>query len=139
MGDRSSFSKTITEADVFAFCGITGDFNPIHVDEAFAKQTRWQGRIAHGMLVASMVTPTLSALLGDGAVHVSQEVSFVAPVRIGDSVTVVSEITEKKEEKRRAIVSTVWTNQDGTTVITGSAELLLPRESQAEAASTRSR
>jgi 3-hydroxybutyryl-CoA dehydratase len=130
VGDRSSFSKTITEADIFAFCGITGDFNPIHVDEAFAGQTRWQGRIAHGMLVASMVTSTLSALLGDGAVHVSQEVSFMAPVRIGDSVTVTSEITEKLEDKRRAIISTVWTNQDGTTVITGTAELLLPRESR---------
>jgi 3-hydroxybutyryl-CoA dehydratase len=127
VGDRSSFSKTITEADIFAFCGITGDFNPIHVDEAFARQTRWQGRIAHGMLVASMVTSTLSALLGDGAVHVSQEASFMAPVRIGDSITVTSEIAEKVEEKRRAIVSTVWTNQDGATVITGTAELLLPR------------
>ena len=139
VGDRSSFSKTITEADIFAFCGITGDFNPIHVDEAFASQTRWQGRIAHGMLVAGMITRTLSAIGGDGAVHVSQEVSFVAPVHIGDTITVTSEVTEKLEEKRRAIISTVWTNQDGATVITGSAELLLPRESQAEAASTRGR
>ena len=128
VGDRSSFSKTIGEADIFAFCGIAGDFNPIHVDEAFAASTRWQGRIAHGMLVASLVTPTLSEILGDGAVHVSQEVSFMAPVRIGDTVTVSSEIAEKIEERRRVVVSSTWTNQDGVTVITGKAELLLPRE-----------
>ncbi len=129
-GDRSTFSKTIGEADIFAFCGITGDFNPVHVDEVFAKETRWEGRIAHGMLVAAMVTQTLSAILGDGSIHVSQEVSFEAPVRIGDTITVVSEVIEKLEEKRRVIVSSVWTNQDGTTVITGRGELLLPRERQ---------
>ncbi len=131
IGDRSAFSKTVGEADVFAFCGITGDFNPIHVDEVFARQSRWQGRIAHGMLVASVVTPTLSAILGDGAVHVSQELSFEAPVKIGDTITVVSEVTEKMEDKRRVIISSVWTNQDGTVVITGKAELLVPRQRQA--------
>ncbi len=129
-GDRSAFSKTVSEADIFAFCGITGDFNPIHVDEVFAKQSRWEGRIAHGMLVAAMVTQTLSAILGEGAIHVSQEVSFRAPVRIGDTITVVSEVAEKMEDKRRVIVSSVWTNQDGVTVITGRGELLLPRERQ---------
>ncbi len=130
IGDTSTFSKTISEADIFAFCGITGDFNPVHVDEVFAKETRWEGRIAHGMLVAAMVTQTLSAILGDGSVHVSQEVCFKAPVGIGDTITVVSEVLEKIEEKRRVIVSSVWTNQDGTTVITGKGELLLPRERQ---------
>lgn len=128
IGDSSTFSKTVGEADIFAFCGITGDFNRVHVDEVFAGETRWEGRIAHGMLVAAMVTQTLSAILGDGSIHVSQEVSFQAPVRIGDTVTVVSEVTRKIEEKRRVIVSSVWTNQDGTTVITGEGELLLPRD-----------
>lgn len=128
IGESSTFRKTVGEADIFAFCGITGDFNPIHVDEEFAKHTRWQGRIAHGMLVASMVTQTLSSLLGEGAVHVSQEVCFLAPVHIGDSVTVVSEVTEKIDEKRRVVVASVWTNQDGTTVITGKGEVLVPRD-----------
>ncbi|NLE11124.1 MAG: MaoC family dehydratase [Actinobacteria bacterium] len=128
VGDTSTFRKTVSEADIFAFCGMTGDFNPIHVDEAFAKQTRWQGRIAHGMLVASMVTQTLSSLLGEGAVHVSQEVCFKAPVHIGDSITVVSEVTDKVADKRRVVVKTVWTNQDGTTVISGSGEVLVPRD-----------
>ena len=128
VGETSVFRKTVGEADIFAFCGITGDFNPIHVDEEYAKQTRWQGRIAHGLLVASLVTQTLSSLLGEGAVHVSQEVSFLAPVKIGDSITVVSEVIEKIEDKRRVAVSTVWTNQDGTTVITGKGEVLIPRD-----------
>jgi len=127
-GDTSAFRKTVGEADIFAFCGITGDFNPIHVDETFAGQTRWGGRIAHGLLVASMVTRTLSDLVGEGAVHVSQEGSFQAPVKMGDSITVVSEVTEKIENKRRVIVSSVWTNQDGTIVISGKGEVLLPRE-----------
>jgi 3-hydroxybutyryl-CoA dehydratase len=130
VGDSRAFSKTISEADIFAFCGITGDFNPVHVDEVFAKESRWEGRIAHGLLVASLVTHTLSALLGDGSIHVSQEVSFEAPVRVGDTITVVSEVTGKLEEKRRVIVSSVWSNQDGTNVITGKGELLLPRERQ---------
>lgn len=128
VGDASTFSKTLSESDVFAFCGITGDFNPIHVDEAYARETRWEGRIVHGMLVGSMVTQTLSALLGDGAVHVSQEVRFEAPVRIGDTVTVTSQIAEKIDDRRRVVVSTVWTNQHGETVVTGRSEVLLPRE-----------
>ena len=81
-----------------------------------------------GLLVASMVTQTLSSLLGEGAVHVSQEVAFVAPVHIGDSITVVSEVVEKIDDKRRVVVSTVWTKQDGTTVITGKGEVLIPRD-----------
>jgi 3-hydroxybutyryl-CoA dehydratase len=128
VGDRGIFSKTITEADIFAFCGLAGDFNPIHVDEVYARGTRWQGRIAHGMLVAGLITRTLSAIGGDGAVHTSQEVSFLAPVHIGDTVTVVSEVVEKVDDKRRLLIDTTWTNQDGATVITGRGELLLLRE-----------
>lgn len=128
VGDKSTFRKTLSEADIFAFCGLTGDFNPIHVDEVFAQQSRWQGRIAHGMLVASMITQTLSSLLGEGAVHVSQQVSFEAPVRIGDTITVVSEVIEKLDDRRQVVVRSEWTNQSGKTVITGTGEVLLPRE-----------
>ena len=126
-GEKKSFSKTITEADIFGFCGVSGDFNPLHIDEQFASQTRFKGRIAHGMLVAGMVGQTLTALSGMGGVHVSQQVAFKAPVKIGDTITLVSEITEKIEEKRRLIITSTWTNQDGTVVVTGKAEILLPR------------
>jgi 3-hydroxybutyryl-CoA dehydratase len=127
VGERASASRTVTEADVNTFAELTGDYNPIHVDEEFAQRTRWGGRIAHGMLVAGLVTQTLSALGGEGAVHTSQEVSFRAPVRIGDTVTVTSEVAGKVEEKRRLLIDSTWTNQDGVTVITGKGELLLPR------------
>ena len=127
VGERASASRTITAADIDAFAEVTGDYNPIHVDEEFARQTRWEGRIAHGMLVAGLVTQTLSELGGEGAVHVSQRVSFQAPVHIGDTVTVTSEVTGKIEEKRRLSVVSTWTNQDGVTVVTGEGELLLPR------------
>jgi 3-hydroxybutyryl-CoA dehydratase len=128
VGERASASRTITEDDVNQFATISGDYNPIHVDEEFAKRTRWGGRIAHGMLVAGLVTQTLSELGGEGAVHTSQEVSFRAPVHIGDTVTVTSEVTGKIEEKRRLLIATTWTNQDGVVVIAGSGEVLLPRD-----------
>jgi 3-hydroxybutyryl-CoA dehydratase len=127
VGERASASRTITEDDVNQFAAISGDYNPIHVDEEFAKRTRWGGRIAHGMLVAGLVTQTLSELGGGGAVHTSQEVSFRAPVHIGDTVTVTSEVTGKIEEKRRLLIATTWTNQDGVVVTKGSGELMLPR------------
>ena len=127
VGERASAERTITEADVLAFAQLTGDFNPIHVDEEFARRSRWEGRIAHGMLVAGLVTQTLSELGGEGAVHVSQELSFVAPVRLGETVTVVSEVVARIEERRRLLVDSVWSNQDGVTVVTGTGELLLPR------------
>lgn len=127
VGDTTVADRTITEADIDTFAAISGDYNPIHVDEEFAKGTRWEGRIAHGMLIAGLVTQTLSELGGEGAVHVSQEVAFKAPVRIGDTVTVTSVVTGKIEEKRRLLIETTWTNQDGATVIEGTGELLLPR------------
>jgi 3-hydroxybutyryl-CoA dehydratase len=126
-GEKQSFSKTVTEADIFAFCGISGDFNPMHVDEVFASQSRFKGRIAHGMLVAGLVDQTLTAIMGQGGIHVSQQVFFKAPVKIGDTVTVVSEITEKIEDKRRIMITSTWTNQEGTVVITGKSECFLPR------------
>ena len=97
------------------------------MDEEYARSSRWGKRIAHGMLVAGLVTQTLSELGGEGAVHVSQGVSFQAPVYIGDTVTVASEVTGKVEEKRRLLVTSTWTNQDGVTVLSGEGELLLPR------------
>jgi 3-hydroxybutyryl-CoA dehydratase len=127
LGERASASRTITEADINAFAALSGDYNPIHVDEDYAKRTRWQGRIAHGMLVAGLVTQTLSELGGEGAVHTSQEVTFRAPVRLGDTVTVTSEVTGKVEEKRRLLIANTWVNQEGEAVITGRGELLLPR------------
>ena len=127
VGERASARRTITAAGIDDFAALCGDYNPIHVDEEYAKGTRWGGRIAHGMLVAGLVTQTLSELGGEGAVHTSQEVSFRAPVHVGDTVTVTSEVTGKVEDKRRLLVTNTWVNQDGVTVIEGKGELLIPR------------
>ncbi len=128
VGEKTAFGKTVTEADVFAFAGITGDFNPIHVNGEFAKNSMFGRRVAHGMLTASLVDQTLTNLGGLGTIHMSQTVKFLAPVFIGDTVTVTSEVMSKNEEKRRMTVKSVIVNQEGKTVLEGEALILMPRE-----------
>lgn len=125
-GDKSLFAKTITEADLFAFMGICGDFNPLHTNEEYAKSTRFKGRIVHGMLVASLIDYTLTDLVGLGGVHISQFVRFSAPVKIGDTITVESTITQLIPEKRRLRIQSTLKNQNGLVVLTGETEGLVP-------------
>ncbi len=125
VGDKSIFQKTITEVDVFAFAGICGDFNPLHVSETYAKGTRFGKRIAHGMLSASLIDYTITNLLGLGAVHISQNIQFKAPVGLGDTIAVESTITSLEPERRRCRIGSILTNQDGTVVISGEAEAML--------------
>ena len=127
IGEKMSFSKTITEADIFAFAGITGDFNPLHVDAEFAKGTLFKQRVAHGMLTAGLIDNTLTAIGGLGTIHLSQTLRFTAPVLIGDTVTVVSEVASKNAEKNRLTVKSTVTNQGGKVVIEGEALLQLPK------------
>ena len=125
-GDKSQFAKTITEADLFAFTGICGDFNPLHTNEEYAKTTRFKGRIVHGMLVASLIDYTLTDLVGLGGVHISQFVRFSAPVKIDDTITVESTITQLIPEKRRLRIQSTVKNQNGLVVLTGETEGLVP-------------
>ena len=127
IGDKAIFGKTVTEADVFAFAGITGDFNPIHVNAEFAKESMFGRRVAHGMLTASLINQTLTNLGGLGTIHMSETVKFLAPVFIGDSVTVTSEVTGKNDEKNRMTVKSVIINQEGKTVLEGEALIMIPR------------
>jgi len=127
IGDKAIFGKTVTEADVFAFAGITGDFNPIHVNAEFAKESMFGRRVAHGMLTASLINQTLTNLGGLGTIHMSETVKFLAPVFIGDSVTVTSEVTGKNDEKNRMTVKSVIINQEGKTVLEGEALIMMPR------------
>lgn len=126
IGETSRFEKTITDADIFAFCGLCGDFNPLHVSETFAEQTKFKTRIAHGMLCASLIDPTLTEIVGPGGIHVSQSIVFRAPVRVGDTITVESSITEKVPDKKGLKIDSVLTNQDGVVVITGTASVRVP-------------
>jgi 3-hydroxybutyryl-CoA dehydratase len=110
------------------FAGITGDLNPFHVNEAYAKQTFFKGRIAHGMLLAGFISTVVGCYLpGPGAIYVKQELKFLAPARIGDTITAKVVVTEVMEEENRIILDTFCLNQDGEKVLDGQA-LLSPRK-----------
>ena len=129
IGEKVGFGKTITEADVFAFAGITADFNPIHVNVEFAKNSFFGKRVAHGMLTASLINQTLTSLGGLGTIHLTQTVKFMAPVFIGDTVTILSEVAGKDPAKKKMTVRSTVTNQDGKKVLEGEALVMLPKES----------
>ncbi|SCY84566.1 MaoC family dehydratase [Desulfoluna spongiiphila] len=133
VGDHAEVAKTISESDVYTFAGVTGDFNPAHVNEHYASGTFFKRRIAHGMLSAGLISNVLGTHLpGPGAVYLSQELKFTAPVYIGDTITARAEVVEVLAEKNRVILQTVCTNQDGTVVITGTA-LMSPMKKKAAA------
>lgn len=122
IGETASISKMISEADVVNFAGIIGDFNPIHVNPEYAKTTMFGERIAHGMLTASFISTLVGCLIpGKNALYLSQEVKFVKPVKIGDTITATAEVIEKIDAKRRVIMSTTITNQRGEVVVAGKA------------------
>ena len=126
-GQSASFSKTVAESDVYLFAGITGDVNPAHIDEEYAKNTPFAGRIAHGMLSAGLISAVIGTRLpGPGTIYLAQELRFIAPVRIGDTVTATVTVSSVDAEKNRAILETVCTNQRGERLVTGAARVLLP-------------
>ena len=125
IGDKASFTKTISEADIYAFAGITGDFNPVHVNEEFAKKGRFKKRIAHGMLSASLISTVIGTdLPGANTIYLSQEVKFTAPVYIGDTLTAEAEVVEKREDKRILTLKTTVVNQEGKLVVDGQAKAM---------------
>lgn len=125
VGDKASMSKTVTEYDVYTFAGLTGDYNPVHVNAEFAKNTMFKERIAHGMLSAGFISAVLGTTLpGANTIYLGQELSFKAPVKIGDTVTATVEVIEKIESKHRLICRTTVENQDGIMVVDGKATML---------------
>lgn len=122
IGQSASVTKTFTEGDVFVFAGFTGDMNPVHINEEFAKTTKFGRRIVHGPYVFTMIGSVLGQQLpGGGSVYVSQTLKFKAPVFIGDTITCTLTVTDKNVERNRLTLSTILTNQDGTMVIEGEA------------------
>jgi len=122
VGDRASIRRTVTESDIVNFAGITGDFNPVHVDEEYAKDTVFGGRIAHGLFTASLISSVLgNKLPGPGCVYLKQTLTFLAPVRIGDTIEAEVEVLEIIEDKGRLRLSTTCKNQAGKTVLNGEA------------------
>jgi len=129
IGDRAETSKTVSESDVYGYAGITGDFNPAHVNEAYAAGTFFKTRIAHGLLSAGFISATLAMQLpGPGTIYMGQELKFTAPVRIGDTITAVLEVIEVNTEKNRITLSTQCFNQDGDMVIDGKALVSPPKK-----------
>ena len=128
IGDTASFQKTITEADVYLYAGITGDLNPAHINQVEAEKSMFKGRIAHGMLSAGLISAVLGMYLpGPGTIYLGQELKFLAPVKIGDTVKAEAEVIEINSEKKRVKLKTICTNQEGTVVIDGVATVMPPR------------
>ncbi|MBE6089345.1 MAG: MaoC family dehydratase [Clostridium beijerinckii] len=128
IGDKASFQKTITETDVYLYAGITGDLNPAHINQVESEKTMFQGRIAHGMLTAGLVSAVLGMQLpGPGSIYLGQELKFTAPVKIGDTIKAEVEVIERIEDKNRIKLSTICTNQDGVEVLKGIATIMPPK------------
>ncbi|HEY3247119.1 MAG TPA: MaoC family dehydratase [bacterium] len=126
VGQRATFTKAITEADINAFAGITGDFNPLHVDAEYAARSRFGERIAHGMLTAGLISAVLGMRLpGPGGIFLSQTLKFLKPVRIGDTVTAAADVIGYRPQKRVLTLRTSCQNQRGEVVIEGESVLLV--------------
>jgi 3-hydroxybutyryl-CoA dehydratase len=127
VGQRAEFRKTVTEADVVLFAGVTGDLNPAHIDQIAAEASPFGGRIAHGMLTAGLISAVLGMKLpGPGTIYLEQSLRFLRPVRIGDTVTASAEVLELVPAKRRVRLATTAANQAGETVLKGEALVMVP-------------
>ncbi len=128
IGQKSSFTKSITETDVYLFAGISGDINPAHINEEYAKGTFFKKRIAHGILSGALISAVIGVQLpGPGTIYASQSLNFLAPVYFGDTITSTVEVKEVLKEKNRAVLTTVCTNQNGIVVTKGEAIVLPPK------------
>ncbi|MDE1172978.1 MAG: MaoC family dehydratase [Parvibaculaceae bacterium] len=125
-GMSASFAKTITEADITLFVGISGDTNPLHIDEDYAKATRFGSRIAHGMLSAGLISAVLGTRLpGPGAIYMSQTMRFRAPVRPGDTVKATATVTVIDRAKKRVTLA-CEAHVGATLVLDGEAMVMVP-------------
>jgi len=126
IGEKARLSRTVTEDDIRQMAELTGDFNPVHTDEAFATRTRFKGRIAHGVFSAGLISAVLGTKLpGPGAVYLKQTLDFLYPVRARDILTAEVEVTAWRADKRIITLKTRCLNQDGRDVVDGEAVLLV--------------
>jgi 3-hydroxybutyryl-CoA dehydratase len=131
IGDTAELSKTVSESDIYQFAGITGDFNPAHLNEEYAKKTFFKTRIAHGMLSAGFISAVIGTKLpGTGSIYIQQTLNFLAPVRIGDTITAHVEVNEIMNEKNRVRLKTICVNQEGKQILDGEAVVSPPKASK---------
>ncbi len=122
IGQSAEFSKTLSESDIYQFAGITGDFNPAHVNQSYAENTYFKQRIAHGMLSASLISTVIGMQLpGTGTIYVEQELKFLAPAFIGDTLTARVEVSEIDVNKNRVRLITRCLNQNEKLIVDGTA------------------
>jgi 3-hydroxybutyryl-CoA dehydratase len=126
VGESATFTKTVTEVDLSLFAGISGDFNPFHVDEVASAASRFGGRVVHGMLTSSFICTVLGMRLpGPGTIHLEQQLRFLSPVRPGDTITARVEVLELLP-KNRVRLKTDCVRHDGTVAVTGEALVIAP-------------
>ena len=125
IGDKASFTKTISESDVYQFAGITGDYNPVHINSEYANQSVFKERVAHGILTAGFISAVLGTKLpGTDTIYLSQNLDFKAPVKIGDTITAEVEVLEKKDRKKIIRLRTIVKNQLDVIVVDGEAVVM---------------
>lgn len=133
LGQSAQMTKIVTASDIEAFAAVSGDVNPVHLDEAYARTTPFQGRIAHGMLSAAYISAVIGTRLpGPGAIYLSQSLKFRRPVKIGDAV-VATVTVSALDERRGHVTFTTICQVDGKTVVEGEAVIMTPRRTPAEA------
>ena len=130
IGQQASFEKQVEERDVQLFAAVSGDNNPVHLDAAFAAETMFKERIAHGMFTGALISAAIACNLpGPGTIYLGQQLKFTRPVKLGDTLTVKLEVLEKLPKNRVRIATRVF-NQDGKQVVDGEAEVLAPSAEQ---------
>ncbi len=128
VGQTATMTRAVSEADITAFAAVSGDNNPVHLDEAFAQSTMFKGRIAHGMLSAAYISAVIGTQLpGPGAIYLSQSMKFRRPVRIGDEVVTTVTITALDTERGHATFATVC-QVNGKSVVEGEALIMVPKK-----------
>ena len=126
IGEKAQISKVIQQGDIETIAKVTGDYNPLHLDESFAKKTRFGGRIAHGILGVGLISAVLGTQLpGPGGIYLSQSIDFLAPVRVGDKITAEVEVIGWKPERKILSLDTRCFNQNQKNVLTGKSVLLV--------------
>lgn len=128
VGQSAEFTKTISESDVYLFAGITGDHNPMHVNDVYARKSRYKERIVHGMLSSSLISTVIGTKLpGNGSIYVEQKLVFKAPVLFGDTITAKVEVQDIYMEKNRVKLRTYCINQNDKIVLDGHAIIIPPK------------
>lgn len=129
IGQTASYTKEVREKDIQLFAAVSGDVNPVHLDADFAANTQFKERIAHGMLTGAFVSAGIAMELpGPGTIYLGQSLRFRLPVKIGDTITVQLEVTEKRDDKKFVTLDCKVVNQNGKTVASGTAEVMAPTE-----------